>query len=320
MATYCNFTDTLHFQLRILGPPNSPALPDLQLCAGDSVWVQLPADTNLVFRWQDGDSSRSKQLSQPGLYWVDIDNGCFSLRDSFYLNLQYPPLRPLPADTSFCAGDSLVLVPQPGDYSWHWQDGDSLPLTIHSPGQFILLLHNSCGSFPFPIQVRQQNEPDFYLPADTTVCMGAPLLWQINADSSWHFQWADGATSATRSFTDSGLYQLTVSNHCGSTTKSMQLAFEDCSCKLWMPTAFSPNNDGLNDVFAPNTICKLTDYEIRIYNRWGELLFVSQQAQNGWDGNINGQPAPPGIYVFVVHYHRDTLGPRVESGSFSLIR
>lgn len=320
MATYCNFTYTLHFQLRILGPPNSPALPDLQLCAGDSVWVQLPADSNLVFRWQDGDSSRSKQLSQPGLYWVDIDNGCFSLRDSFYLNLQYPPLRPLPADTSFCAGDSLVLVPQPGDYSWHWQDGDSLPLTIHSPGQFILLLHNSCGSFPFPIQVRQQNEPDFYLPADTTICMGAPLLWQINADSSWHFQWADGATSATRSFTDSGLYQLTVSNHCGSTTKSMQLAFEDCSCKLWMPTAFSPNNDGLNDVFAPNTICKLTDYEIRIYNRWGELLFVSQQAQNGWDGNINGQPAPPGIYVFVVHYHRDTLGPRIESGSFSLIR
>jgi gliding motility-associated-like protein len=70
-----------------------------------------------------------------------------------------------------------------------------------------------------------------------------------------------------------------------------------------MPTAFSPNGDGLNDFFRPALqSVDEGDYEFLIYNRWGQLVFFTTNPSIGWDGKTNGRPADPGAYQYIVKY------------------
>ncbi len=76
--------------------------------------------------------------------------------------------------------------------------------------------------------------------------------------------------------------------------------------KLFFPTAFSPNGDGLNDVFEPIGLFA-EEYELIIFNRWGELIFASRDFDRAWDGTINERDAPEGVYVYKVSA-KDELG------------
>jgi gliding motility-associated-like protein len=88
---------------------------------------------------------------------------------------------------------------------------------------------------------------------------------------------------------------------------------------LYMPTAFTPNGDGLNDYFsAVGEFVETSSLEI--YDRWGKLLFRSTNLNEGWDGSVDGQPAPEGGYVYkvkIVGYNGDTFA---KEGSITLVR
>lgn len=77
-----------------------------------------------------------------------------------------------------------------------------------------------------------------------------------------------------------------------------------CACQFYVPNAFSPNQDGYNDVFLPNVSsnCGIQSYQIRIFNRWGGLVFETNEVQQGWDGKIKGTPAPQGAYFYTIQY------------------
>jgi gliding motility-associated-like protein len=90
---------------------------------------------------------------------------------------------------------------------------------------------------------------------------------------------------------------------------------------LGMPTAFSPNGDGINDLFQPAGLTggsnKVTKFEI--YNRWGQLLYSDNIAYS-WDGNFNGVPQPVDVYIYVFEYTPDNGAPVEIRGEFTLIR
>ncbi len=112
-------------------------------------------------------------------------------------------------------------------------------------------------------------------------------------------------TNLTLGCSDSARHTLTVLDHC----------FID------VPTAFTPNNDGLNDYFRPHNALKADNYEFKVYNRWGQLLFSSRNWQEKWDGRIKGQVQPTGVYVWMLRYtHRDTGQPVFKKGTVTLIR
>lgn len=112
-------------------------------------------------------------------------------------------------------------------------------------------------------------------------------------------------TNLTLGCSDSARKTLTVLDHC----------FID------VPTAFTPNNDGLNDFFRPHNAVKADNYEFRVYNRWGQLIFQSRNWQEKWDGRIKGQGQPTGVYVWMLSYvHRDTKKSVFKKGTVTLIR
>jgi len=74
--------------------------------------------------------------------------------------------------------------------------------------------------------------------------------------------------------------------------------------KLWVPDAFTPDNDGINDIFmAKGTNIINSDFSMTIYDRWGEIIFESDKIEIGWDGSVKGQDyAKPGVYTYLISF------------------
>lgn len=101
---------------------------------------------------------------------------------------------------------------------------------------------------------------------------------------------------------------------------------EDMQCKLYIPNAFSPNGDGVNDRFKPNSNCDFREFEMRIFDRWGTLLFQSKNANEGWNGKYNGNEVASTAYVYYIRYRNVPQDTSVETftevatGNFALLR
>jgi len=92
-------------------------------------------------------------------------------------------------------------------------------------------------------------------------------------------------------------------------------------CLIDVPSAFTPNNDGLNDYFQPHNALKADNYEFKVYNRWGQLIFQSNNWMDKWDGKINGILQPTAVYVWMLRYtNKDTKQPVFKKGTVTLIR
>lgn len=316
---HCSNLDTVYHQITILDTPASLALPDTVFCAGSTLPLQVQPIIGQQYLWSTGDSLPNTNISSGGWHWLEQRNACFSRRDSFYVAAQLPPQAGLPLDTNLCEGDVLVLSPQAGAYSWQWQDGSTQPLQVNQSGTYALLMTNACGTFVHQCRVVFRQAPAFEL-KDTSRCEGQffrvelPEFWQAN------YQWSDGVSERIRVLTDSGAYEVRISNPCGESSSTMYLQLSDCVCHIYLPTAFSPNGDGLNDQLTVATRCALSSYEMEVYDRWGRLLFRSNQLDRGWDGYFNGQLLPPGAYPFVIRYTPEGRNARLEKGVVHLIR
>jgi gliding motility-associated-like protein len=92
-------------------------------------------------------------------------------------------------------------------------------------------------------------------------------------------------------------------------------------CFIDVPNAFTPNNDGLNDRFGPHNPLKADNYEFKVFNRWGQMVFRAKDWRDKWDGKLNGLLQGTGVYVWMMSYiHHDTKQPVFRKGTVTLIR
>ena len=90
---------------------------------------------------------------------------------------------------------------------------------------------------------------------------------------------------------------------------------------IWIPNAFSPDGDGLNDEYRITTNKKLYGYQMTILNIWGERLFYTTKVADAWDGTYKDAPVPRGVYVYVIKYREELRGlPITHTGPLHLIR
>jgi gliding motility-associated-like protein len=132
------------------------------------------------------------------------------------------------------------------------------------------------------------------------------------------FRWQDGSTAPTFNVTDPGLYKLTATNQCGDHSDSVSIV--EGSCKVWLPNAFTPNNDGHNDIFRLKYPGLVKVVRLIIYDRSGQAVFESSDPYKGWDGRYRGIDAPTANYVWVMSY-TDVYGYNGNAkGSVLLVR
>ena len=154
---------------------------------------------------------------------------------------------------------------------------------------------------------------------DTSVCRNSQVtLFVRNATD---VRWNVGMTgeSITLCPDEPVLISATfTTNNKIDTTIYIHVGVFDCG--LWIPTAFTPNSDGLNDEFIVHAPAGITHYECAIYDRSRGLLFRTNNILQGWDGTANGKPLPLGAYFYIITYRDEAGVKHVEKGQITLIR
>jgi len=131
-----------------------------------------------------------------------------------------------------------------------------------------------------------------YLPADTSLFNTAT------------FRWPDGNTEIIRNLASGGFYEIEVQLACKTIPLELTIIAEDCADLAYVPTAFSPNGDGINDEFRPffNEAYPLESYSLQIYNRWGSQVFQSTTLTQSWDGQFNQEELSTAVFFWIMTY------------------
>ncbi len=311
---------------------STPAVPvfslgnDSSLCEGDSVLL-IPDRQLGTLLWSDNSSESSLLVEQDGLYWLTQDVGGCSYSDSVQLSFLPFPLIDLGPDTSLCEGQSLLLgnasLP---DLEYLWQDGSRQAQLLASvSGIYSLRATRGQCATTDEIQISFEAVPPFSLGIDTAYCTpDGGMLLSPELPAYLDLLWSDGSTEPTLFVEGPGIYSLNINTEvCGSLSDTIEIREYSCFCPLFFPSAFSPNQDGLNEVFSGIGDCQPLDYDFQVFNRWGGLMFSSREKEASWDGTFNGSPCPEGVYVWVARYRfRDRGGWRedFQRGTVSLIR
>ncbi len=226
-------------------------------------------------------------------------------------------------DTTICTGTfpvSLDRATAAGNYVWN-TGATSAAIAAEQPGIYWRLTTGDCiyhvDTFRvFPI-------PYVSLGPDKTVCKEPAYYINTGNQHFIHYEWNTGDTSCCVIADTTGTYYLTANNVCGTSSDTIQLTvIEPCENCLVIPDAFSPNGDGHNDVFKGLVRCQVSQYNMKVYNRWGNLLFSTADAYTGWDGTYNGIPQDMGTYFYYITYTPAVpqAGSTNASGSFILVR
>jgi gliding motility-associated-like protein len=129
-------------------------------------------------------------------------------------------------------------------------------------------------------------------------CEGETLNIQLPEDDNINYLWYDGSTAADRIFTNPGIYWLEFSDSCFNYMDTMYVG--GCRTDILMPNIFSPNGDGFNDFFAPDFISNISKARVQIYDRWGKVIFETEDILEGWDGTHKGTLCQAENYIWYI--------------------
>ncbi|MEO0470921.1 MAG: gliding motility-associated C-terminal domain-containing protein [Bacteroidota bacterium] len=292
----------------------SPALElgpnDSLLCDGAS-WLAGANLPDVSYTWQDGSSQPDFLIQQVGLYHLTVSNVCGSASDSIHARTMLRPAIELGTDSLICEGDAIMLnatLPPDlyGDIRYQWQDGSESPIFLADAASvYTVNLENECGTDSDSRSFSLEALPIADLGMDTTFCAGTQLELDASRNQvsrNLRYQWQDGSSQPTYEVSESGLYRVEVFNDCGIASDSVQITVNDCECFVYVPSAFTPNQDGRNDQFTLGHDCQFSSYQLRIFNRWGKEVFQTNDPSQHWDGSHDGLPQAEGVYTFVLRY------------------
>lgn len=156
------------------------------------------------------------------------------------------------------------------------------------------------------------------LGGNRSICPGEKITLNATLTGS-NYIWQDSSTDSVYVVSEPGTYWVHITND--SCTAGDTILITDCSGELWFPSAFTPNGDGLNDVFRPKGF-NIATFHMIIYNRSGQLLFETEDMEAGWDGKVKGTLCPADTYTFIATYgETDNTGKtKKKVGTFILLR
>lgn len=301
------------------------SLRDTIVCPGVPVRFDNQNPTATATRWSNGETGASTIITAPGIYIVRVTRGLCSTWDTFNL-ANFPSTLDLGPDMRFCERiDTLITAPRNDFQSVTWNNeivGNSYRLK--EPGKLIISVINRYGCPESDsIQVRLFPNPRINLGNDTVVCLSVhPVLNALPGMEK--YQWQDGTNGLSYKAIDPGTFWVKVKdkNGCyGSDTVTINKRGDLYPSMLFMPNAFTPDGNGINDLYPLNKFPKMGSlYNVKLYNRWGEKLVELTTPDVNWDGNFNGVAAPEGAYVYLATWIGCDNVRRTIRGSFHLLR
>lgn len=215
--------------------------------------------------------------------------------------------------------DSVIWVIDGQRY--HSTQPKDLPYIFNTPGQKTIQVSYFRAGLARSL-LRSVNILDAPLPIsipDTNLC-NLPLIITL-PDPLLNYVWSDGTNQPQIHIKAPNKYWVTYHKNTPC-IRTDTFIVKSCFCELYTPTAFSPNGDGVNDMYLVGG-CETSAFELNIFNRWGELVFTTRSRSEAWDGTYMQQPCPADVYVYTIDYKVTDIrypGLKHKSGTLTLIR
>lgn len=297
------------------------SMTDTTLCITEPITLSAPAGFT-DYKWSNNSNNTSISTNAPGTYWVSYKQGCDEYTDSFTITEPEVTVS-INNDTVICTGDTITLTAnasQPGSkYLWNTGATTNTTRTSEAGNYSVQVSYLNCTATD-DMNLSYLPVNDIELGADSQLCDGDVLQlprYATVAEGS-QYLWSNGSTDSIYNVTTAGWHYVTVTDVCATITDSIYFSLRNCH--LFFPDVFSPNGDGVNDIAKLlGDVNGVTDYDLSIFNRWGEKLFTTQDVQSGWNGNAKGIPADISTYYYLIRFNY--LGEtQLLKGSLMLVR
>jgi gliding motility-associated-like protein len=261
--------------------------------------------------------------TNPGTYLDTLQTalGCDSIV-STHLIVHPNPQPDLGSDKNLCEGTTLSV--SPGIFKGYlWQDNStSANFSISATGVYWVKVTNSFGcsaTDTFTVSAIVP-PPANFLPEKDSICMYGSLELFPSAGFSSYY-WSTTAISRTIVVNARGNYWLKVTDLNGCTgVDTIAIYPKQCMYGVYFPTAFTPNRDGKNDHFKALVFGKVQSFRLRVFDRWGQLMFQTDDPVRRWDGTNKGNDLATGVFVWQCSYQIEGQDKRHEKGTVVLIK
>lgn len=333
-------------RVRVVNSVTLRAINDTTICQGDAIQLGATSD-GLQFSWTPVANLNNPNIINP----IAITNttttytvvatigGCTATDQVVVKTVPYPGSNAGPNQT-ICYNTSTQLNGSIVGIRFEWQpktylNNPNILNPIASPPrttQYILLSYDTLGC-PKPgrdtIVVNVQPKVLAFAGRDTTVVVNQPLFFHGSGGVSYQWSPATGLSNTTianpvgvyNSSIDSVRYKLVVRDAIGCPDSAyVTVRVFKTNPSIFVPTAFTPNGDGLNDAVRPIAVGIRRINYFSIYNRWGQLVFTTTVNKQGWDGKINGKLQDSNVFVWMVSAEDYEGRPIFQKGTVALIR
>jgi gliding motility-associated-like protein len=314
---------------------------DKSICKGDS--TNLIASGAVAYLWQPNNTLTNSNSANPlaipsetNIYYVTgtDNNGC-SANDSVIVTVIQPFTMDVGQGAQVCSGSQVQLTAE-GALIYQWSPVNGLdnpfsPNPMASPTG--TTVYTVTGSDGICFQDVQQvtvivNELPTAEAGENVIIVAGEMVTLNGQGSGNTYTWSpsNGLSCADcpnpqATPLQTTTYVLTVINEFGCQQSDSVIIRVGCNDDVvFIPNAFSPNEDGLNELFyVRSNGIREVEY-IRVFDRWGKLLFETNSLANGWDGKFNGKPVNPGVYVYTLKATCSNGQPILMQGNVTVVK
>ncbi len=317
----------------------------------------IPVGSTYTYTWLpvssiQGSNAGSSIIARPGstatvIYSLSISNGL--CKETNTISLQVfncvPPISQFSTLTndSICTHGCISFTAtstgiQPFSYQWLFPGGTPPTSTISNP----VICYASSGSYPvslitgnvfgndtlfMPNYISVTDTPSVRAFGDTLISVGQTAPINVTSNGTSYYWSPDNGTIACATCSNTVVqptvttqYMVTAYNSPYCKRRDSVLVKVDFTCgDFFIPNVFSPNGDGLNESINIHGFCIAT-YNLKIFNRWGEVIFETSDKTNGWDGTFHGKPLDTGVFVYSVDGITIERKPFSKKGNITLLR
>ncbi|MBI3503136.1 MAG: gliding motility-associated C-terminal domain-containing protein [Bacteroidetes bacterium] len=310
-----------------VSPPPVASATSATVCAGQNAILTASGGGNYL--WSNGATASSITISSAGNYSVIVSVG--SCADTAYSSVMVTPSPSvnLGNNQTLCDGQNFMLNAGNAGAGYLWSTGEtSQTISVSGAGTYwVIVALNNCLAKD---TVQTFIAPKVHL-FDSSLCTASPIVLDAGSNAS-SYSWSNGAATQTISVSEAGNYWVQASfGNCVSSDTAKITGMEGGAGALYVPNAFTPNGDRLNEIFLAKGE-GITSFDMKIFDRWGNLIFASANMKEGWDGKIQGghyllkedgsEPAQEDVYIWKINYTTQCFPAKEmrETGQVSIVK
>jgi gliding motility-associated-like protein len=274
------------------------------------------------FLWSNGSTASSTTLRTEGTHWVRVRQRYCEFADTIKIKNPVITIQ-LGGDKHFCDTVYSELSGPNSMALYQWSTGESSQnIVVRDEGQYRLYVMDTFGcESTDSVYYSLSESPRISIGNDTAICVREQAVIGTENESFLSYRWNTGQTDRLIFVESPGVYTQTVRDEQGCIGKDSMTLKQDPEAlpnNLFIPNAFSPNGDNLNDYFPYSIPIDQPAFECQVFNRWGEKVFDSKvNGTNHWDGQYKGKLAAGGPFVYVISYRACNGNQKVQSGTLT---